>query len=70
VGTELLHEDGHTTYIQTDRQTDGRTCMTKVIVASSSFAIVPKGTHIVQADSGSDFDSKSRRQSAQRMSYV
>jgi hypothetical protein len=33
-------------------------------------SLTPKGTRIVQEDSGSDSDSESRRQSAQRMSSV
>jgi hypothetical protein len=44
---------------------DRRTDRTKIIYPSRNSANAPKGTRIVQADSGSDSDSESRRQSAQ-----
>ena len=57
VGAELFH-------------VDGRTDMTNLRVTFRYLANTPKSTRIVQAHSGSDSDSESRRQSAQRMSFV
>jgi hypothetical protein len=43
--------------------------MTPSLRVRVNMSVLSKGTRIVQADSGSDTDSESRRQSAQRTSF-